>query len=95
MSDDNFIVHSKTHQAVLLLLIRFLVLLKLWGFCVCTMFCCMSSVLCPFLVLKSSLWRRDSWLLYLVFLVSRDCYCSVALLHGTVGWASECDCGIA
>ena len=79
----------------LLLLIRFLLLLKLWRFCVLYHVLLHEQCFVSFLVLKSSLWQRDSWLLYLVFLVSRDCYCSVALLHGTVGWASECDCGIA
>ena len=30
-----------------------------------------------------------------VFLVSCDCYCSVALPHGDVGWSALCDCGIS
>ena len=29
-----------------------------------------------------------------LFLMSYDCYCSVALLQGAVGWSSVCDCGI-
>ena len=30
-----------------------------------------------------------------VFLVSCDCYCSVALPHGAVDWSAVSDCGIA
>ena len=30
-----------------------------------------------------------------VFLVSCECYCSVALPHGAVGWSAVCDCGIS
>ena len=30
-----------------------------------------------------------------VFLVSCDCYCSVALPHGAVGWSAVCGCGIS
>ena len=24
-----------------------------------------------------------------------DCYCSMALLHGAMGWSAMCDCGIS
>ena len=42
-------------------------------------------------------WRgSESWLLsFIVFLVSCDCSCYVALPRGTVGWSAECDCGIS
>ena len=30
-----------------------------------------------------------------VFIVSCDCYCSVALPHCAVGWSEVCDCGIS
>ena len=30
-----------------------------------------------------------------VFLVSYDCYCSVALPYVVVGWSAVCDCGIS
>ena len=30
-----------------------------------------------------------------VFLMLCDCYCSVALPHGAVGWSAVCDCGIS
>ena len=30
---------------------------------------------------------------YFVFLVSCDCYCSVALPYSAVGWYAVCDCG--
>ena len=31
----------------------------------------------------------------IVFLMSCDCKCSVALPHGAVGWSAVCDCGIS
>ena len=31
----------------------------------------------------------------IVFLMSCDCYCSVALPHAAVGWSAVCDCGIS
>ena len=30
-----------------------------------------------------------------VILVSCDCYCSVALPCGAMGWSAVCDCGIS
>ena len=55
-----------------------------------------------FLVLQSSVMgkrerarERESWLLLLfVFLVSYNCYCSVTLPRGAVGWSAVCDCDI-
>ena len=32
---------------------------------------------------------------FIVSLMHRDCYCSVALPHGAVGWSALCDCGIS
>ena len=46
------------------------------------------------LVLQSSWWGRESWLLYFkFFLISCDCKCSVALPHDAVGWSAVCVCG--
>ena len=36
--------------------------------------------------------KRESWLLFFVFLVSHDC--CVALPHGATGLSAVCDCGI-
>ena len=47
--------------------------------------CFVVHCLVSFLVLQSSGWGRESRLLYLVFLVSCDCCCSVALPQGSVG----------
>ena len=48
----------------------------------------------PILVLQSSWWGRESWLLCLVhFLVSHDGW--VALPHGAMGLSAVCDCGIS
>ena len=38
--------------------------------------------------------ERSGCFALLVFLVSCDCYCSVAIPHGAVGWSAVCDCGI-
>ena len=49
-----------------------------------------------FLDLQSSWWGRGSWLLTcVVFLMPCDCYCSVAVPHGAVGWSAVCDGGIS
>ena len=49
-----------------------------------------------FLVLQSSWWGKESWLLYFfVFLVSCDCYCYVAHSHGAMGWSAVCDCSFS
>ena len=46
------------------------------------------------LVLQSSLWRRESWLLCLVvFLLSRDGF--VVLPRGAMGLSAVCDCKIS
>ena len=63
--------------AVLLMLIYCWLLLPLWGsvFVSCFVEHCFVS----FLVLQSSWWRREGWLLYVV------CLC----------WSAVCDCGIS
>ena len=38
--------------------------------------------------------RADCFAL-IVFLMSCDCWCSVALPHGVVGWSAVRDCGIS
>ena len=45
------------------------------------------------LVLQSSWWRREIWLLCFDCLPG-DCYCSVVLSDGAVGWSAVCDCSI-
>ena len=54
----------------------------LWGFCAGV--CFVMHVFESFLVLQSSWQGRESWLLCFVFLVSRDCLCSVSLPHSAV-----------
>ena len=36
-----------------------------------------------------------SFLALIVFLVSCDCWCSVAIPHGAVDWSAVCECGIS
>ena len=38
--------------------------------------------------------KRADWCTLFVFLVSCDCYCSVAIPCVAVGWSEVCDCGI-
>ena len=45
------------------------------------------------LVLQSSSWGRESWLLCFVSLVSHDC--CVALPHNATGLFAVCDCVIS
>ena len=65
------------------------ILMSIFKFC--------SFVVCYFmsiLVLQSSWWGRESWLLCLVvFLVSRDG--GAALPRGATGLSAVCDCGIS
>ena len=78
---------------VLLLLIRCLLFLPLYGFCNCSMFCFeVLSALSSFAMDG----EEDAGCFTLfVFLVSCVCYCSVALPRGAVGWSALCDCGIS
>ena len=85
---------------VLLVLIPCLLLFPLWGAVFVP--CLLCSVLCFFFLVLQSL-GGSSWLLYhFVFLAQCDCYCSVALPHGDMGWSHGavgrlvvCDCGIS
>ena len=58
------------------------------------MLCC--ALLCCLSVSFSFDWeeRADCFTLF-VFMVSCDCYCSVALPHVVVGWSVMCDYGIS
>ena len=56
--------------------------------------CFVVSYFVSILVLQSSWWGRESWLLAkFVFLVSRDC--CVALPHDATGLSAVCKCGIS
>ena len=64
------------------------------GFCNCSML--IVRYFMSILVLQSSPWGRDSWLLcyaLFVFLVSHDC--CVALPHDATGLSAVCNCGIS
>ena len=39
--------------------------------------------------------ERAACFALIVFLMSCDCYCSMALPHGPVGWSAVCNCGIS
>ena len=78
----------RSNTVALLLLTFCLLLLPLWesviGLCFVVLY--LMSIL-------ASRWGRESWLLCLVFLVSRDgC---VALLRGAMGLYAVCDCVIS
>ena len=48
------------------------------------------------LVLQSSRWEGESWLLcYVLFVFRVSCDCYVALLHEAPGLSAVCDCGIS
>ena len=64
-------------------------LLPLWDSVI--VLCFVVHYFVSFLVLQSSRWGRESWLL--CFLVSRDC--CVALPHDAMGSSAVCDCGIS
>ena len=69
--------------AFLLLLIVALIV----EFCVSSMFCC--TLLCVLLVYNHfDGEERIGCFTMFVFLVSCDCYCSVALPNGVVGWSA-------
>ena len=49
--------------------------------------------LCPFLFCNHPNGEeRPGYYTFIVFLMSCDRYCFVALLHGAVGWSARCDC---
>ena len=64
---------------------------KIVGFCNCSIFCC-ALLNVSILVLQSSLWGRESWLLCFVCLPDD---CCVALPRGAMGLSAVCDCGIS
>ena len=45
------------------------------------------------LIGKSFITSEPGCFTLIVFLMSCDCKCSVALPHGAVGWSAVCDCG--
>ena len=61
-------------------------------FCVCSMFCCTFFVSSLILTHLDGEERAVCFTLF-VFFMACDCY--VALAHGDVGWAVECDCCIS
>ena len=80
----------RSMSKLLLLLMHCLFILPCWG-----------SVFVPcfvsFLVLQSY-WRgreRAGCFTLIVFHVSCDCLCTVALPRGVVGWSAARDCGIS
>ena len=51
--------------------------------------------LVSFLLLQSSPWGRETWLLYFnCLLMAFDCWRSLSLPHSAFGWSAVCDCGI-
>ena len=83
-------VHSK---AVVLLLLTFcLLLLPLWESVI--VLCFVVRYFMSILVLQSSWWGRESWLLCLICLPGVSCWLS-ALLRGAMGLSAVCDCGIS
>ena len=77
-----------------------------WCFCCCrfVVYCCpycggsvfftcfvVQCFVCV-LVLQSSWWEKENWLLCFVSLVFCDCYCFEVLLHDAVGWPAVCVC---
>ena len=75
-----------------------LIVTPIVGFCNCSMFCC--ALLCvhySFAIIAMG--KRELFDLlcfkWFVFLVSRDCYVTVALPHDVTGLSAVCDCGIS
>ena len=60
----------------------------------CLVLVLLFSTLCPstFTII---LMKNVGCFTLIVLLMSCDCSCSVALLHGAVAWPSECNCGIS
>ena len=81
------LVAARFNAVVLFLMILRLMLLP---FCVLSLFCyTFLSVLSSFAVILTR--KRE----LIVFLMPCDCWCSVGLPHGAVGWSTVCDCGIS
>ena len=79
-------------QVVLLMLIRCWLLLSLWGSVVVLCFAVRYFV--SILVLRSSRWRRESWLLCFVCLPGVLSLFVALPCHAT-GLSAVCDCGIS
>ena len=57
--------------------------------------CFVMHYLVSFLILQSfDEEGRPSCFALIVFLMSIDCNCSVAIPHGATGWSAVCECGI-
>ena len=80
---------------LLLLLIYLVILVQLWGFR-CVLVALLCNTLCPFLLGShfDGEERAASFTL-IVFLIARDCYCSIAFPRGAVDWSAVHDCGIS
>ena len=86
----------RSRAVVLLLLIHCVMFLPLFV-----------GVLCLVIVLLCITWclfcfcnhineeERAGCFTLIIFLVSCDCYCFVALSHGAMGWSVVCDCSIS
>ena len=85
---DQAAVCSKV--VVLLLLIQCCLLVPLMGSMFVALFCVLSSSFCIHINGEE---RAVCFTLF-IFLVSCDCYCSMALPQGTMGWSAVCDFGI-
>ena len=81
--------HLLIHHCGSVVVDRLFIVTPIVGFCNCFVVCYFVSIL----VLQSSRWGRESWLLCFVFLVSHDCY--VALPLDATGLSAVCDCGIS
>ena len=89
------ILEADSKAVFQLLLIYCLLLLQLWGLLRCFLFCyAILCVLSSFAIILTGK-RIDGCFTLIVFLVFCDCYCSVALPRGAVGWSSVCDCCIS
>ena len=71
-----------------------LLLICLWGFCVCL--CFWYALLCV-LSCFAIILKRKRELVALLYVLRMSCYCicSVALPYGVVGWSAVCDYGIS
>ena len=77
-----------------MMFIRCWLSLPLWGSVLVP--CFVDNCFVYFLDLQTSCSGRESWLLYFfVFLVSCNCFCSVALPHSAVGRSAVYACGIS
>ena len=61
------------------------------AFCICSLFCC--SLICVISSFTIILMGKAVGFTF-VFLLSCDCYCSVAFPHSAECWCKVCNCGI-